>query len=42
MSVVEKNGFDYVDGGLLRFIPLLEAIQSGATEIDAIVLMEEQ
>jgi predicted acylesterase/phospholipase RssA len=41
MSVVEKNGFDYVDGGLLRFIPLLEAIQSGATEIDAIVLMEE-
>lgn len=41
MSVVEKNGYDYADGGLLRFIPLLEAIESGATEIDAIVLMEE-
>lgn len=41
MSVVEKNGFDYADGGLLRFVPLLEAIQSGATEIDAIVLMQE-
>jgi len=41
MSVVEKNGYDYVDGGVLRFIPLIEAIQSGATEIDAIVLMQE-
>lgn len=41
MSVVEKNGFDYADGGLLRFIPLMEAIQSGSTEIDAIILMEE-
>jgi len=41
MSVVEKNGYDYVDGGLLRFVPLLEAIQKGSTEIDAIILMEE-
>lgn len=41
MSLVEKNGYDYADGGILRFMPLLEAIQSGATEIDAIVLMEE-
>jgi predicted patatin/cPLA2 family phospholipase len=41
MSVVEKDGFDYADGGLLRFIPLLEAIQFGATEIDTIILMEE-
>lgn len=41
MSVVEKNGYDYADGGLLRFVPLLEAIQFGATEIDAIILMEE-
>ena len=40
MSIVEKNGFDYVDGGILRYIPILEAIESGATEIDAIVLME--
>jgi predicted patatin/cPLA2 family phospholipase len=41
MSIVEKNGYDYVDGGVLRFIPLIEAIQSGATEIDAIILMQE-
>ena len=41
MNVVEKNGYDYADGGLLRFVPLIEAIQSGATEIDAIILMEE-
>jgi len=40
MSIVEKNGFDYADGGILRYIPILEAIESGATEIDAIVLME--
>ena len=36
MSVVEKNGYEWADGGLLRFIPLLEAIERGATEIDAI------
>lgn len=41
MSVVEKNGYDYADGGLLRFVPLLEAIQAGSDEIDAIILMEE-
>ena len=40
MSIVEKNGFDYADGGILRYIPILEAIEYGATEIDAIVLME--
>ena len=41
MSVVTKNRCDYADGGLLRFIPLLEAIEMGSTEIDAIVLMKE-
>jgi predicted patatin/cPLA2 family phospholipase len=41
MSMVEKNGYDYVDGGVLRFLPLSEAIESGSTEIDAIILMEE-
>lgn len=41
MSVVEKNGYDYADGGILRFIPIIEAIEFGSTEIDAIVLMEE-
>ena len=42
MSVVTKNKYDYADGGLLRFIPLVDAIERGATEIDAIVLMEEK
>jgi NTE family protein len=41
MSMVEKNGYDYVDGGVLRFSPLMESIVSGSTEIDAIILMEE-
>ena len=41
MSIVEKNGYEYADGGLLNFIPITEAIERGATEIDAIVLMEE-
>lgn len=42
MSVVSKNKYDYIDGGMLRFIPLLEAIEMGSTEIDAVVLMEDQ
>lgn len=41
MSLVEKNGCEYADGGIFRFIPIIEAIESGATEIDAIVLMED-
>jgi NTE family protein len=42
MSLVEKNGFEYADGGILRYIPILEAIESGSSEIDAIVLMEDE
>jgi NTE family protein len=42
MSFVEKNGFEYADGGIRRYIPIIEAIESGATEIDAIVLMENE
>jgi predicted acylesterase/phospholipase RssA len=41
MNVVEKDGYDYVDGGLLSFAPIREAIELGATEVDAIVLMED-
>lgn len=41
MSVVEKDDCDYVDGGLLRFVPIIEAIEMGSDEIDAIVLMED-
>ena len=40
MSVFSKNGMEYADGGLLRFLPLIEALQMGATDIDAIVLDE--
>ncbi|MFH4966335.1 patatin-like phospholipase family protein [Gaetbulibacter sp. M235] len=41
MSLVTRNGFEYADGGLGCVIPIREAIQRGATEVDAIVLESE-
>lgn len=41
MSVFPKNNMEYADGGLLRFLPLIEALQIGARDIDAIVLDEK-
>ncbi|WP_452596525.1 patatin-like phospholipase family protein [Pontimicrobium sp. MEBiC01747] len=41
MSLAKKDGFEYADGGLGCVIPIREAIQRGATEIDAIVLESE-
>lgn len=41
MSLAIKDGFEYADGGLGCVIPIREAIQRGATEIDAIVLESE-
>lgn len=41
MSLAIKNGFEYADGGLGCVIPIREAIQRGATEVDAIVLESE-
>ena len=38
MSLVKKNGYEYADGGFGNFIPIEEAINIGATEIDVIVL----
>lgn len=38
MSLVEKNGFEYADGGFGNLIPIQEAIDAGAEEIDVIVL----
>ncbi len=38
MSLVEKNGFEYADGGFGNYIPIEEAISLGAKEIDVIVL----
>ena len=38
MSLVNKNGYEYADGGFGNYIPIEEAIDNGATEIDVIVL----
>ncbi|MBT8189573.1 MAG: patatin-like phospholipase family protein [Saprospiraceae bacterium] len=38
MSIVSKNGYEYADGGFGNYIPIEEAIDNGATEIDVIVL----
>ena len=41
MSLAQKNGCEYADGGLGSMVPIEEAIKRGATEIDAIVLQTE-
>ncbi|MUP46343.1 patatin-like phospholipase family protein [Gramella sp. BOM4] len=41
MSLVKKNGCEYADGGLGSMVPIEEAINRGATEVDAIVLQTE-
>lgn len=38
MSLVEKNGYEYVDGGYKEPVPIQEAINRGATIIDVIDL----
>lgn len=38
MSLVTKDGQEYADGGFGSFIPIEEAIDAGATEIDVIIL----
>lgn len=38
MSLVQKNGNDYADGGFGNLIPIQQAIVKGATNIDVIVL----
>jgi len=38
MSLVRKNGYEYADGGFGNYIPIEEAINIGAKEIDCIVL----
>ena len=42
MSIAKVDGYEYADGGLGCVIPIREAIQRGATEIDAVVLEAEQ
>jgi len=38
MSLVEKNGCQYADGGFGNYLPIEEAVNLGANVIDAIVL----
>ncbi len=38
MSLVQKNGDDYADGGFGNLVPIQEAINMGAKELDVIVL----
>ncbi len=41
MSLVTKNGFKYGDGGFSSLVPIREAINRGATEIDVVILETE-
>lgn len=41
MSLVEKNNCEYGDGGFSSLVPIREAINRGATEIDVIILETE-
>lgn len=41
MSIAKVDNFDYADGAFSCVIPIREAIQRGATEIDAVILESE-
>lgn len=41
MSLVTKNGDEYGDGGFSSLVPIQEAINRGATEIDVVILETE-
>ena len=41
MSLVKKHGCEYADGGFGSMVPIEEAIDRGATEIDIIILETE-
>lgn len=41
MSLVRKNGCEYADGGFGSMVPIKEAIDLGATEVDVIILETE-
>lgn len=42
MSLLEKDGYEYADGGMGNIVPIAEAINRGATIIDVIVLKTEK
>lgn len=41
MSLAKKNGCEYADGGFGALVPIKEAVERGATEIDVIILETE-
>lgn len=41
MSLLNKDGYDYADGGIGNMVPIAEAIRLGASTIDVIVLKPE-
>lgn len=41
MSLATKNGCEYADGGFGALVPIREAVERGATEIDVIILETE-
>ncbi|NMH28873.1 patatin-like phospholipase family protein [Flavobacterium silvaticum] len=41
MSLVRKQGSEYGDGGFSSLVPIREAIERGATEIDVVILETE-
>ncbi|HEY5368268.1 MAG TPA: patatin-like phospholipase family protein [Hanamia sp.] len=41
MSLLQKNGFEYADGGLGNIVPVSHAIKMGASDIDVIILNTE-
>lgn len=41
MSLVKKEGCEYADGGFGSIVPIKEAVDRGATEIDVIILETE-
>lgn len=42
MSIVNIKGCDYADGGFSSLVPIQEAINRGATEIDVVILETEK
>jgi len=42
MSLLNKNNCQFADGGFGTYLPVLNAIENGATEIEAIILNKEE
>lgn len=40
-EIVKKDGYQYLDGGVFESIPIQQAIDMGATEIDVVILSSE-